>query len=471
MALWNVTNTFAAQSGAVPASQLDTNFQNLSITPQYATAVSGSNVIAITVPLSFAGYADGMVFNFVAAGTNTISTPSLNVNGVGALTIVKENNLALAPGDLTINGAYSVYCDGSNFHLMNPSVANLSTQNKIINPGMVIDQRSVGTGYSNPANGDYTLDRWVVQYSGVANPFSQAQSTSKPSGNYSYSLLTTVVTQDNAIAAGDFYGFGTRIEGYDAVDLIETTFTLGFWVLSSIVGTFCVSFRNSASTSSYVAVYTINNASTWEYKTITVSGGLVSSGTWLRDNQIGVRVFWALAAGSTYQTTGNVWAVGNYLATSAQTNWMATAGNTFRITGVQLSVGTVLPAWVSRPYEQELALCQRYYQKSFGQAVVPAQNAGNTGGAFSFPQVVGAASTQRAMRAVFPVTMRATPTTVTTYNPSAANAEMRNATTNTDCSSTSVGFGDSGISVSTVTPAGSSAGDLLRVHWTAEAEL
>jgi hypothetical protein len=417
-----------------------------------------------------------MSFIFTAVANNT-GAVTLTVQGPSGtytptpISVVKNNNETLVANDIVANGAYQVYYDGSNFHLMNPVVVNSATQNKIINPGMVIDQRFESTGNSNPITNEYTIDRWFIQYSGVANPFSQQQSADVPSNAYAKSLLSTVVTQDNAIAAGDFYALGQKIEGYDIVDLIGVTFTLGFWVKSSVTGTYCVAFRNGGSNYSYVATYSISVANTWEYKTITITNGLTSSATWLKTNGIGLFVTWALAVGSTYQTTAGAWNAGNFLATAAQTNWMNTAGSTFRITGVQLSLGSILPRWESRPFEEELALCQRYYQKSFNIGVVPAQNAG-TVGAKTLVQSVGAALSMGGNHIQFPTTMRTAPTTLTSYNPSAANAFPYNTSTASSWSScTFSGAGQSGTGIGGTTAAGSTAGQGSYIHWTAEAEL
>jgi hypothetical protein len=462
---WNLPNTFATLAGNQPASLLDDNFTALAIAPQYSSAVSGVNDILLTTPLTFASYVAGMSFIFTATSNNT-GGMTINVNALGAVTLYKNNSQALAANDVVASGAYQIYYDGTNFHLLNPTVVNVATQNKIINPGMVIDQRFESTGNANPLTNEYTLDRWFVQYSGVANPFSQQQSTSRPSSNYTNSLLTTVVTQDNAIAAGDFYGLGQKIEGYDIVDLINTTFTLGFWVISSVTGTFCVAFRNSPANYSYVATYSISVANTWEYKTITLTNGLTSLATWLKTNGAGLFVTWALAVGSTYQTTAGTWAAGNYLATSAQTNWMNTAGSTFRITGVQLCLGSILPQWESRPFGDELALCQRYYQKSY---VTPGTVPGTATTVQRVNGVQGIAGTLvYNYNMVLPTPMRASPT-VTMYNPTTGTAgSIRSNATNP--TATATGQGQLNTGYPTLGTAGA-VGDILSMHYTAEAEL
>jgi hypothetical protein len=138
---------------------------------------------------------------------------------------------------------------------------------------------------------------------------------------------------------------------------------------------------------------------------------------------------------------------------------------------VQLSLGSILPQWESRPFEEELALCQRYYQKSFNIGTVPAQNAG-TAGAKGLVQAVGAAAAMGGNHIQFPTTMRATPTTLTSYNPSAANAFPYNVTAAASWTAlTFLAQGMSGVLVTGTTAAGSAAGQVSYVHWTMDAEL
>ena len=119
--LYNNSNTFALQSGNVPASELDTNFSELAIMSQYASTVAGTaNDIALTVPLNLsAGLQLGVRVAFIAAASNT-DVMTASVNGSANPSITKRG-LVLAPGDVRAGGFYEIYYNGSNWVLDNPT--------------------------------------------------------------------------------------------------------------------------------------------------------------------------------------------------------------------------------------------------------------------------------------------------------------------------------------------------------------
>lgn len=235
-------------------------------------------------------------------------------------------------------------------------------RNKIINGKMEIAQR--GTSFISPASLTYTLDRWVFGIAGTGAVTVSQQADAPSDNEFQNSLRYTVTTADASIAAGDALLLSQRIEGYNARDLIGRTFTLSFWACSSKTGIHCVAFRNSGADRSYVLEYTVNAANTWEKKSVTLSGGLITAGTWDWTTGVGLTVFFTAAVGSTLQTTAGAWQTGNFQATANQVNCLDTIGNIFAITGVQLEVGSVATPFEHRPYGMELALAQRYFERS-----------------------------------------------------------------------------------------------------------
>ena len=235
------------------------------------------------------------------------------------------------------------------------------TRNLLINSGCQVAQR--GTSFNPPATGAYVVDRFH-QYQGGGGVLYYEQSTDAPAG-FSNSLKVTVNTADTSIASSDFYFMRQNIEGLNCTPLSlgtsdAVTFTLSFYVKSSLTGTFNGCFQNGAADRSYVYEYTINAANTWERKIVSLVGD--ATGTWFSDNRSGLRVTFDFGMGSSFNTTANSWQAGNYLSTSGTVKLVGTTGATWQITGVQLEVGDTATDFEHEDYGTTLQKCQRYYE-------------------------------------------------------------------------------------------------------------
>jgi len=290
---------------------------------------------------------------------------------------------------------------------------NVTQRNRIINGAMVIDQRNAGASVT-PTTNQYSLDRWefyVTQSSKVT--FQQnAGSVTPPAGFKNYLGFTVGASANVTVGATDLFIIDQYIEGYNIADLGfgaagASTVTLSFWVRSSLTGTFGGSLTNSGNSRSYPFTYTISAANTWEQKTLTVSGD--TAGTWLSTNGTGLGVRFSIGTGSTYLGTAGTWAGAGYFGATGQTNLVTTNSATFYITGVQLEAGTTASPFEYRQYGTELALCQRYYEKSYNIDVVPGTS--TAVGIISGFGVQGATSTLEVdAGASFKANKRATPT-------------------------------------------------------------
>jgi hypothetical protein len=275
------------------------------------------------------------------AGTQTLTNKTLTSPAINGQTVDKITD--------TQGGVFT------------PSSAIM--RNRIINGAMVIDQRNAGASVTLTTATLYPVDRFAT-YEGTAGATVTAQrSTVVPTG-FTNSLLFTVSTGASP-ASGDINGFWQSIEGFNVADLgygtaNAKTVTLSFWVRSSVTGTYSVSFNNGDVNRYYVANYVINAANTWEQKTVTIAGD--TSGTWNTGNGTGLQVIWDLGYGSSFDGTAGSWGSSTNRRTSGSVSLVATTGATFYITGVQLEVGTQATSFEYRQYQQELALCQRYYE-------------------------------------------------------------------------------------------------------------
>jgi hypothetical protein len=371
------------------------------------------------------------------------------------------------PTNSSIPGTVAVYSN------------QLGFRNRVIGGDFQTNPWQRGTTVAVAAAGSgYGADRFAGTSAGAV-AFSLIKTADAPTaseaGIYTSSCLhLDVTTQDASLAATDLCSIYTTVEGYNIADLgfgqTGTRYvTLSFWVKSTITGTYGASLANSASDRSYVKIYTVDAADTWERKVLTFPVDV--TGTWLYTTGIGLRIRWAVMAGTNFQTTADTWAAGNYLATSAQANGVNSTSNNFKLALVQLEAGAHSTTFEAIDVATVAALCQRYYEKSFAIATAPAASVGTNTGELAWPATVAGATNNFSHRHAFKVLKRAAPT-MTLYNPGAAGAEARNISDGADCSSTTSGSAtDAGFRVATTGNAGNTVGDLLGIHWVADAEL
>jgi hypothetical protein len=294
-------------------------------------------------------------------------------------------------------------------------------KNRIINGAMVIDQRNAGASVTQTAGVVYnTLDRWRT-YGNITSKFTVQQNAGSltglnlPAGFTNYVGVTSSAA--TTLSAGDVYRIEQSIEGYNIADLNfgnanAKTITVSFWVRSSLTGTFGGALWNVDASRSYVFSYTISSANTWEQKTVTIAGD--TSGTWNTTNSQGLVLQFSLGAGSTYLSTAGSWSSNFYTGVTGQVNVVGTSGATFYITGVQLEKGSTATSFDYRPYGTELALCQRYFYKTYNTDVAVGITA-TIGTVYCETLAEGALSRLKAFNPRLPVSMRVTPT-VTLYS-------------------------------------------------------
>ena len=305
-----------------------------------------------------------------------------------------------------MTNAVSIAQSGSN---------NVTFRNRIINGAMIIDQRNAGASVT-PTTSGYTLDRWKAGIT-QSSKFSVQQVTTAPAG-YNNSLKVTSLAT-TTVGSGDYYAIIQSIEGYNFSDLAFGTasaksFTLSFWVQSSLTGTFGGGLTSSGDNDCYPFTYTISSANTWTQISVNVSGN--TGGTWLTTNGIGLNVYFGLGVGSSYSGTVGTWSGNTYkVGTSTGVSVVGTSGATWYVTGVQLEVGTQATSFDFRSIGTELILCQRYYENSYEYGTAVGSSVSASYQTFAIATYYSGSGNGWSGTFCFKVQKRTTPT-VTFYN-------------------------------------------------------
>lgn len=255
-------------------------------------------------------------------------------------------------------------------------------KNMIINGAMLISQR-YSTAQSIPSGSQpYFLDRFSNRNNSDGSA-SVSHSSEAPDGFYR-SMRIEVTSADTSLAANQYLRFQQYIEGHNifcdwGVGNTDDV-TLSFWVRSSLPGIYSASLEDGDALPLHIKEYQIDNADTWEYKTLTFppppTGTFRTAGT-----GTGMRLTMVQSSGTQNQSSPNNWKTGSYYhASTRQVDFTKQTGN-FYITGIQLEVGKNATEFQHRSYGEELALCQRYYYNPMmdGSVIYPIKYSISTG--------------------------------------------------------------------------------------------
>lgn len=320
-------------------------------------------------------------------------------------------------------------------------------RNAIINGNFDIWQR--GTSFSNPVSSAYTADRWQVIWNGSGATrtisrelFTVGQTDVPDNPTYGFRWAKSVAGTSgtfNVLAQGiegvrTFAGQQVTVSFYAKATATVTLPAVDFWQ----------DFGTGGSPSAAVNTSILTNVAlttSWQKIMKTVTLPSVSGKTIGSDANDHLSLEWSLPLNTTF---------------------------TVDIAQVQVERGPVSSTFERRPIGTELALCQRYFSKSYNTETSP-------GTATSDGSVLMAAHATTSFlgfgKISFPVSMRATPT-VTGYNPSTGLTTdfMRNTNANTNHPGALIDQGSSGFSAY-VANSSISAGVAVRFHYTASIEL
>lgn len=359
-----VPYTFAASSGSIPLSYLDSNFAT--------TITMGNTAVQLGDTIT--------TFNNVTLASPTITAPTMS-----AVTISSGN--ATVTSLTATTGTFS-----GNVQMASANGGQLAgLRNKIINGNMGISQRGTTAATTNGAYGP--ADRWLNQANG--NVFSTSQG-SFVSGDTLYDTggaqYFTQIAVTSTVSSANYNLVTQRIE--DVRILAGQTVTVSFWAKAasgtpSIGLEIAQSFGTGGSPSTAVTgtgqAQALTTTWTKYSKTFTVPSingktlGTTANTSYTELN------FWIDAGSPTYDT---------------RSGSIGQSSKTVSIAQVQLEVGPVATPFEQIPIGLSLQLCQRYYQSGI------------------FVNDVGVLNGTTYFAAIrLKVTMRASPSTVTFTNP------------------------------------------------------
>ena len=243
-------------------------------------------------------------------------------------------------------------------------------KNLVINGNMAIDQRNDGSSFT--ATDHYVLDRYKLKEN-TSGSFSINRDAfpvgdQHPEG-HRYAMQIACSGADTSLSSNEHGVIFQFIEGFNTIGTgfgtkAAKNMTLSFWVKTNVPGTYSIALQNGAQNRSQVKEYQAGmSGMVWEKISVTFSG--CNDGTWVVSTAAGMKITWGLAgAQSTYATTDiDAWKSSNLFLSADQVNFFSSKNNRFFLTGVQLEIGDQDTEFEHRSYGEELALCQRYYQK------------------------------------------------------------------------------------------------------------
>jgi len=310
----------------------------------------------------------------VATQDDSTSVPTATLTALPARVTAVENGKAVkgANADITsltgLTTALSIAQGGTGGNTADAARSALGVvgRNRIINGSCTFAQRGATAAFATATVGYGGPDRFYAANSGsAAGQFTQSTGSIVDGGVTKASIVQTVNTAIANTTSTNFWsGIAQYVEGVNCFDLVGSPVAVSFLFKTNVTGTFSVAVRDSTGAISYNTSFAAVSG-----VPVKVSINLPAvplAAVIPQTTGIGMQVWVGAINTGTYQApASNVWNTGNYITVPSSVNWGATIGNYISLTDLQLEAGTATP-FERRIYQQELALCQRYYQTGTG---------------------------------------------------------------------------------------------------------
>lgn len=255
-------------------------------------------------------------------------------------------------------------------------------RNLVINGGMNVNQRYFGSNnfiFSNTSYPrTYTLDRHETV---ITNSTAMLQVSQSNVNYFSRPFAMTCrvgVTTSTLTSTTNHILLSHKIENLNVNHLQWGTsnaspLTISFDIVSSVSHIFYLSVHNYNRTRSIVRDINVTASTSPLRYTYTLSGDMY--GDWRNNvftSETGINICINTGVGSSFVTAlENTWLNGTFYGRSSSTSFLSTLNTRVFITNLQAEVGYMPTIFENRPYNIELQLCRRYYEKSYNVNTLP----------------------------------------------------------------------------------------------------
>lgn len=263
------------------------------------------------------------------------------------------------------------------------SLASKLGKNLIINPSFDIWQR--GSSLTSLTTGQYTADRYFLNSGGAGWSMDVVKETSDLPTNEGF-----IGTSAFKVTFGSVPGLREdcqlihRIEGFNVRSMRKKNGYFKCYVKCSVTGFFTLAFMPSGADRGFFSRIEIPDTG-WQEIKIPVDKLPTDEGTWNFENGIGLQIYMVLGGLATKETTiEDEWYTLSPVGVkniAGQIQVQSNPGMVFLTTQWQFHEGIdeILFNELTRDFETELTLCQRYFEKSYNINVAPGGNGGATG--------------------------------------------------------------------------------------------
>ncbi len=247
------------------------------------------------------------------------------------------------------------------------SQSTLANRNIIINGNMAVAQRGTSATGLGASSAFGTVDRFKWNTGNSAGRFTWTQEAITDLEGFTSATKLACTTADTSIASNEYGYIIQKIEGLN-LQRVQKGFssakalTLSFYVKGNASATYNVELYDTDNLRNITSSFAVTTS--WVRQKITFPAD--TTGKFNNDNSQSLQLNFWLHAGSDY-TGGTMQTSWDSITTNERalgsTSFFDSTDRTFFLTGVQLEVGEVATPFEHESYGDNLARCQRYFNK------------------------------------------------------------------------------------------------------------